>query len=145
MRRIITGTDSDGRSCVVREVELAPPGGGVDVKSIFRTRSSPPPARPEGRGELMDLGVPPGISHWVVSRWAPHEEEVFHHTDTLDFDLVVDGSIELVLDDGSHRLGAGDCVVVTGVDHAWRAGPEGCTMSVVVVGTPAPGVTPVPR
>jgi hypothetical protein len=33
---------------------------------------------------------------------------------------------------------AGDCVVVTGVGHAWRPGPEGCVMSVVVIGTPPP-------
>jgi hypothetical protein len=33
-------------------------------------------------------------------------------------------------------LSAGDCAVVAGVDHAWRTGPEGCTTSIVIVGTP---------
>lgn len=79
---------------------------------------------------------------WVVSRWAPGSDSpVMHHTDTIDLDLVVAGSIDLVLDDGPHRLQAGDCAVITGVDHAWRAGAEGCTLSVVLLGTPPPKET----
>jgi len=42
-----------------------------------------------------------------------------------------------VLDDGAHRLEPGDTVVVAGVDHAWRAGPDGCTMVNTMIGTPA--------
>jgi quercetin dioxygenase-like cupin family protein len=52
-----------------------------------------------------------------------------HHTDTVDFDLVVEGTIELILDDGAHALQSGDCVFMTGVDHGWRAGPAGCILS----------------
>jgi hypothetical protein len=75
----------------------------------------------------------------MITRWDPEGEgTAFHQTDSIDFDLVVEGSIELRLDDGDHSLVAGDCVVVTGVGHAWRAGPEGCVMSVVVIGTPPP-------
>jgi len=137
VRRIITGRDADGRSCVVNEVELGPAEGPIHVTSVFRT-DSPPPSRPQGRGAFRDLGVAPGRTQWVISRWAPNEEAATHHTDTVDFDLVVEGSIEIMLDDGSHHLVAGDCVVVTGVDHAWKAGPGGCTLSVVLLGTPPP-------
>jgi hypothetical protein len=61
-----------------------------------------------------------------------------HHTDTLDFDIVLAGSVELLLDDGAHPLGPGDCVVVSGVDHAWSTGSDGCSLSIVTVGTPPP-------
>ena len=80
----------------------------------------------------------PGHAQWVISRWGPHQEAVAHHTDTVDCDTIVAGSMELHLDDGVHVLVPGDCVVMTGVDHAWKAGPEGCTMSVVTLGTPPP-------
>jgi hypothetical protein len=30
----------------------------------------------------------------------------------------------------------GDCVVITGIDHAWRAGPSGCQISGIMLGTP---------
>jgi hypothetical protein len=59
-----------------------------------------------------------------------------HHTDTIDFDTIIFGEVDILLDDGPHHLVPGDCVVVKGVDHAWLAGPEGCTSSVVVIGTP---------
>src|SRR5215471_18645691 len=138
MRRLITGVDADGRSCVVKETALDQRDAGVDVHSLFRTTSAPPPARPPGRGELRDLGVAPGHVQWLVSHWMPGEEAAMHHTDTVDFDLVVRGTMDLTLDDGVHHLEAGDAVVMTGVDHAWRAGPDGCTMSVLLLGSLPP-------
>ena len=75
---------------------------------------------------MVDHRVPPGV--------ATHT----HHTDSMDFDVVLEGSVLLVLDDGPHRLEAGDGVVLTGVDHHWRAEEEGCRMSVVVIATPPP-------
>ena len=71
----------------------------------------------------------------MMVSWAPDWASPFHHTDTFDFDVVVAGSVELLLDDGPHLLEIGDCVVVTGVDHAWKAGPAGATLSVVCLGT----------
>ena len=59
-------------------------------------------------------------------------------TYTVDFDTVLSGSIELILDDGVHPLKAGDHVMVTGVDHAWCAGPDGCRMSIVSLGVSPP-------
>jgi hypothetical protein len=59
-----------------------------------------------------------------------------HHTDTVDLNLVLSGSIDLILDTGVHTLMPGDCVVITGIDHAWRAGPSGCQISGIMLGTP---------
>jgi uncharacterized cupin superfamily protein len=58
-----------------------------------------------------------------------------HHTDSLDFDVVLEGSVDLVLEDGAHRLGPGDGAVIRGVDHGWETHQEGCRMSVVVIAT----------
>lgn len=139
MRCLITGTGSDGRSGVVKVLEFDEPASPVDVVSLWRARGGPLPSRPSGRAETQDLGVRPGGVRWVVSRWAPGSDAaIMHHTDTVDLDLVLAGSIDLLLDDGTHRLDAGDCVVITGVDHAWRAGPDGCTLSVVLLGTAPP-------
>ena len=74
----------------------------------------------------------------MVVELGPGSEAPMHHTDTLDLQTVLSGSVELLLDDGAHRLEQGDLVVLTGVDHAWRAGPDGCRLSAVLVGTPSP-------
>jgi hypothetical protein len=139
MRCLVTGNDAEGRSCVVDTIETAPPDGEVDVRSLLRLRTDALAPRPGGAGEHRDLGVPHGRLQWVVSRWAAGAAApTVHHTDTVDLDLVVAGQIDLVLDTGTHRLEQGDCAVINGVDHAWRAGPDGCTLSVVLLGTPAP-------
>ena len=115
--------------------ELMP---GLSVDGLFKTAEAPPPPRPEGRGDFIDLGVAPGLNSWLMWRFEAATEVPMHHTDTVDFDLVMSGSIELTLDDGVHRLESGDCVVMTGVDHAWRAGPDGCLMISIAIGTPPP-------
>jgi hypothetical protein len=46
----------------------------------------------------------------------------------------VTGSVDLVLDTGALTLQSGDCAVVTGVDHGWRVGPNGCRLSVIILG-----------
>ena len=140
LRVLVTGVDAEGRSCVVREeVEFGPtPDGALRFALAHRTPSVPPPPRPDGRADLVDLQVPPGIVTWAVLEYEPGRRYPTHHTDTVDFDVVLTGSIDLVLDDGAHHLEPGDGVVVHGVDHGWEAGPAGCRLSVVSVGTPPP-------
>jgi quercetin dioxygenase-like cupin family protein len=73
----------------------------------------------------------------MIVDFAPDVALPLHHTDTVDFDVVLSGNVELILETGSHSLHPGDCAVITGIDHAWRAGPEGCRLSALVVGTAA--------
>lgn len=74
----------------------------------------------------------------MIVEYGPHAETPIHHTDTLDLETVLDGSVDLILGDGAHQLVAGDMVVMTGVDHSWKAGPQGCRLSAILVGTPPP-------
>jgi quercetin dioxygenase-like cupin family protein len=139
MRQLITGIDADGRSCVVVEHEVRPRTDDQTHRMInFSTTTNPAPARPPGHGELRDLEVPVGTTRLMLLQWPPGIAFGMHHTDTIDIDTVLEGSVTFTLDDGPHLLEAGDVVVVTGVDHAWEAGPEGATISFVFLGTPSP-------
>jgi hypothetical protein len=64
------------------------------------------------------------------------DEDRVHHTDSVDFDVVLEGSVNLIFDNGPHRLGPGDGAVINGVDHGWQTEESGCRMSVVVIATP---------
>ena len=132
-RLLVTGVDASGRSCAARDdlVTLqgdAGPEGILRYSVLYGAPSLPAISTGGGRAaDVLDLVVPPGA------------EFSMHHTDTVDFDVVLAGSVELILDDGPHRLEVGDSAFVTGVDHAWRAGPKGCRLNVLTIGASPPG------
>ena len=139
MRLLVTGVDASGRSCAVQDGPVPLQGdtslNGILYSVLYATPSHPSIDGGGGRvADLLDLAVPPGALRWTMIEYAPGTEFSMHHTDTVDFDVVLSGSVELILDDGEHPLAVGDSVVVTGVDHAWRAGPEGCRLNVMTIG-----------
>jgi mannose-6-phosphate isomerase-like protein (cupin superfamily) len=64
------------------------------------------------------------------------EDDGFHTTDTIDFEVIIRGDVYLQLDDGAEKLlHPGDTVVQNGTRHLWRnPGPEPCLMAVFMVG-----------
>lgn len=146
MRKLVTGVDEQGRSCLAEEtdVELHRLGDipTLAMARLYATAESPPPPRPPALSDPIDVALAPGLVRWNVVVHAPYEEETvtttMHCADKLDFVFVAEGSAEFVLQDGPHEVGVGDCVVTTGVDHAWKAGPDGLCLVVVSIGTPPP-------
>jgi quercetin dioxygenase-like cupin family protein len=142
-RFLITGVDASGRSCAAQDNQVTLQGDASLEGILYSVMYATPCVRAISSGggraaDSFDLGVPVGAMDWKVIDYAPGMEFSMHHTDTVDFDSVLSGSIELILDDGGHPLEAGDSVVVTGVDHAWRAGPSGCRLSVISIGVSPP-------
>ena len=137
MRMIETGV-KDGQSCVIREVPIVHVGDDVSVVQFRHLPCGSLPPRPEGKGEFVDIPVPPGDALFYRVRFPANQLRRVHYTDTIDCHTVVSGSIELLLDDGPHLLEVGDSAIVTGVDHGWKVGPEGCVVSMIVFGTPKP-------
>ena len=63
------------------------------------------------------------------------EPGLFHTTDTLDYVVVLEGSIWLVTDEGEVRLDRGDTAVQQGTRHAWHNHAEvPATIAVVLLG-----------
>ena len=96
---------------------LEPPRGG----SVCRVVTFPPDASWKGRVGVKEVrdyfhaAGSPGASIW--SLLAPHP--YMQKTRTLDFCLVLEGEITLVLDRQEVQLAAGDTVVQRGTNHAW--------------------------
>jgi mannose-6-phosphate isomerase-like protein (cupin superfamily) len=130
MRKLVAGRGADGRSSAVVDEDIT----GADA-TLWQGREVPPRLVSfGGAGEERDLGVRPGKALWVVHHFRPGEDVPMHHTASIDLDVLLAGSLTLVLDDGEHPLAPGDCVVVDGVDHAWRPGPNGATLAALVIG-----------
>ena len=96
---------------------IEPPPSG----SVFRIVTFPPEdatAGTIGRSEVETffrlMGSPSASTY---SAQAPHP--YMQKTRTLDFCIVLEGEITLVLDTGEVHLSAGDTVVQRGTNHAW--------------------------
>ncbi|KAK4502771.1 hypothetical protein PRZ48_006197 [Zasmidium cellare] len=65
--------------------------------------------------------VNPGGTVLRFVDFAPGFESMMHRTQSLDYGIVIAGSIELILDSGKRQvLQQGDCCVQRGTNHAWR-------------------------
>ncbi len=96
---------------------LEPPPGG----SVCRVVTFPPDDSFKGRVGALEvqayfaaMGSPSASTY---SNNAPHP--YMQKTRTLDFCLVIEGEITLVLDTEEVHLKAGDTVVQRGTNHAW--------------------------
>ncbi|KIV78471.1 hypothetical protein PV11_10186 [Exophiala sideris] len=71
-------------------------------------------------GQQPPLTIPGGTVLRVCN-FAPDSTTAMHRTMSLDYGIVLEGEVELVLDSGETRLlKAGDIAVQRGTMHAWR-------------------------
>ena len=142
MRSLIAGTDDAGLSCILSEVVIEDRDAHVQGPSfrndVFALRETPPAPRPPARASYHETNIEPGHLEFLVLQMPANVEHPMHHTDTLNFHTIVEGWLEVLLDDGPHRLDLGDSLVLPGIDHGWRAGPEGCTMTILNLGSTRP-------
>ena len=54
-----------------------------------------------------------------ASKWAPGQHPGMHRTETVDYAIVLDGTISMILDVGEIEMSAGDVLVQMGTTHAW--------------------------
>jgi quercetin dioxygenase-like cupin family protein len=81
--------------------------------------------------------VPPGDSEEfdqfimnTLRSFADDDRPGMHSSPTLDFDVVLQGSVGLELEDGEILLGPGDLVVQNGTMHRWHN--RGSTVAQIV-------------
>ncbi|XVX19801.1 cupin domain-containing protein [Actinomycetota bacterium] len=132
-RRVVTGHTPDGVSVVVSDgpppVRRDLPGSGVSFYEVWNTDEMPSRIGAVEASEPTErtLRVPPGPNGTKirVNEFPPgHLDErglqsPVHRTETVDYGIVLEGEIVLVLDDSEVTLRAGDICVQRGTDHAW--------------------------
>jgi uncharacterized cupin superfamily protein len=79
-----------------------------------------------------------GIGAEVARGHAPRHPAI-HRTRSIDYVIVLEGEIDLLLDEGEVRLGAGDVVVQRGTNHAWiNRGNAVCRLGMVFIDAEEP-------
>jgi len=126
-RRVVTGHDEQGNSVFVLDgpppITRTAPDGAYFFE-LWNTDAVPAPIAPtEPEPTERDLTVPPapGGTKIRINEFPPGVVSPTHRTQTVDYGIVLEGEVVLVLDHEEERvLKAGDVVVQRGTDHRWE-------------------------
>ena len=115
------------------DIGIAPPKQG----SIFRIIDIPP--------------TPPEIEklekdylHKQIGDHAPRKglvprHPLMHRTRTIDYAIIMQGEIDMLLDDSEVHLKAGDVLIQQGTNHAWvNRGTEPCRIAFILIDSTEP-------
>lgn len=113
------GVPPPANGTIFRIVDFAPAGGGamaaIDHHQI-----------------LLSMGIDP-----ATQGYARHANT--HRTRTIDYAIVLEGEIDMLLDDSEVHVKAGDVLVQQGTNHAWvNNGSKPCRIAFILIdaGTP---------
>lgn len=130
--RLITTHDSNGLAVFCNTLPAVAQGrsvteGNVHLSLLYTNELKPNMSDETDIAKYTGyLQHPPGltIANGTVCRYcdfAPNHLTPMHRTRSLDFGVVLEGEMELVLDSGEKRhLRCGDVAVQRGTNHAWR-------------------------
>lgn len=131
-RRVVTGLGEDGNSAVIIDGPIA----RREVASyVWRS------AIPADNSGSADAAVPFEIgdvhfdgSNFMLIEFPPGTEPFMHATDTLDYFVMLEGSVRFATETGEVTLAPGDFVVNRGTMHAWtNDGPDVAVLAAMTV------------
>src|SRR3712207_2713971 len=138
VRRVVTGHDRTGRAVVkIDEVStnLSSNRPGATACVVWTSESFPVDNTGENDEALRQVGTT--LKNGTVFRvieFAPGVAPRNHRTDSIDYAVVLSGEIDMVLDDTTVTLRAGDLLVQRGTIHNWvNRGTEDCLIAFVLV------------
>jgi len=167
-RRVVTGHDASGKAIVVFDGHEQPKQRGANgVTMLWVTTEFPVNAGVSSDMAQTPVGVPPpanGTIFRIVDFLpiAPNAAPVDHHqvlrsmgidpatqgyarhanthrTRTIDYAVVLDGEIDMLLDDSEIRVKAGDVLVQQGTNHAWvNTGSKPCRIAFILIDAKTP-------
>ena len=149
MRRVVTGHDDAGKAIVLIDGEAANMRTSQTGNSstLMWCSDAMPALIPLGTGiEDMGariLGTPPpeNGTRFTVNEIMPGATAVMHRTESIDYVIVIAGTVDMDLDDSTVTLTAGDVMVQRGTNHAWvNRGMEPARVAFVLIDAQALGI-----
>lgn len=138
VRRVVTA-QIDGNGVIFSDAPLPATdlGGGAKVFEVWR---APNPSGEEPAGADWSLSPPSGGSVFRIAEFPvalAGEQAFMHCTPTIDFGVVLEGELTLVMDDRETVLHPGDTFVQRQANHGWvNRGAGRVRMAVVLIDGP---------
>lgn len=127
IRRVVTGHGADNAAKVLIDAPATNakfPQAGLVSTMMWCTDGAP--ARIPGGENIEDMGArilgtaPPAKgTRFAVIDFPPGNHPHMHRTETVDYVIVMEGEIEMDMDDSTVKLKAGDIMIQRGTNHAW--------------------------
>ena len=140
VRRVVTGHDANARAVFRSDEQFQPqpiPSGDADFALVWTTATVPADNNDETDGRKRDAGLTLNQGSVIrVVDMLPGGASPMHRTNSVDYGIVLSGSLELELEDGVKTLlGPGDIVVQRGTNHLWRnpSATEVCRIVFILV------------
>ena len=127
IRRVVTGHDQANVAKVLTDgpaTNAKYPQPGTVSTMIWCTEGSPASMpigeTPEDMGaRIIGTAPPTHGSRFAIIDFPPGNTPHMHRTETIDYVIVLEGEIEMDMDQSSVKLKAGDIMVQRGTNHAW--------------------------
>jgi quercetin dioxygenase-like cupin family protein len=102
------------------------------------------PAAPAGSADraAREIGIPPprNGSIFRVVDFPPGAKGEMHRTPSIDYAVVLEGEIDMLLPGAEVRLHAGDVLVQQATEHGWEnRSATNCRIAFVLIDAKAPG------
>jgi quercetin dioxygenase-like cupin family protein len=143
VQRVVTGHDANGRA-VFRSEDVTPtkmiPSGDASFLLVWTTDTVPADNNDETDGRDRDAGIT--LNQGSVIRivdMLPGKQSPMHRTNSIDYGIVLEGEIELELEDGAKRtVRQGGIIVQRGTNHLWRNATDQVTrIAFILIEAPA--------
>jgi quercetin dioxygenase-like cupin family protein len=157
IRRVVTGHDGKNVAKVLIDAPATNakyPGSGAVSTLMWITDRNPADIavgeKPEDMGaRIVGTPPPPNGTRFCVIDFPPGNHPHMHRTETIDYVIVIEGEIEMDMDDSTVKLKQGDIMIQRGTNHAWanRSGKNARVAFVLVdavplgIGKPVLGMT----
>ena len=140
-RRVVTGLDAGGQSCVLFDdgAGFESSNGATSVALLWQSRQAPASniGTCDAACEGFSFDFAPGATKCILVDIAPTAGLMppgMHSTNTLDYVVLLAGQLTLYLDGAEVELHSGDVVINRGNLHGWRnSGPAVARILVVNV------------
>lgn len=125
--------DADSDEPREEGIILAPPKNGTRIRvlDIPPDDESLSTLTPEqARAHFAEIGAADASSHSGSGSRHAH----MHRTETIDYGIVLEGEIVLVMDEGETTVRAGDIVVQRGTNHGWaNRSDKNCRIAFILI------------
>ena len=134
-----TPAELSDRDNADREIGITPPLSG----SILRILEIPPES---SRSAAENAAIVEEMRRQQASgdasgiqRNPDHRHHGMHRTESVDYALILEGEIVMLLDDSETPLKTGDVVIMQGTYHAWaNRSSKPCMMAFILIGAHVP-------